>query len=138
MTTKEYLQQAFRLNERINSKLAQIGTLNDLATKCTGNMSGMPRNPSPNNYQMEDVVVKIISFEAEINRDIDRLVDLKVEMKHAIDQVDDIDCRLLLELRYLCFKTWEEIAVEMGWRTRHVYEVHAQALNLFKIPASAQ
>ena len=46
MNTKEYLSQAFRLNERINSKLEQIQSLNDLATNCSAVISDMPRNPN--------------------------------------------------------------------------------------------
>ena len=38
MKAKEYLTQAFRLDNRINSKIDQIASLNDLATKCTSRM----------------------------------------------------------------------------------------------------
>ena len=38
MKAKEYLSQAFRLDNRINSKIDQIASLNDLATKCTSHM----------------------------------------------------------------------------------------------------
>ena len=43
MKAKEYLTQAFRLDNRINSKIDQIASLNDLATKCTSRMVfGLP------------------------------------------------------------------------------------------------
>ena len=44
-------------------------------------------------------------LEAEINRDIDDLVDIKCSIVKVIKAVDDIDCQLLLEGRYLCFKS---------------------------------
>ncbi len=46
MTAKEYLSQAYRLDDRINSKIQQVDSLNLLATKCTSTISGMPKNPS--------------------------------------------------------------------------------------------
>ena len=46
MTAREYLSQAYRLDQRINSKIEQLSTLNDLATKATSVMSGMPHNPN--------------------------------------------------------------------------------------------
>lgn len=46
MTAKEYLNQAHRLDQRINSKLEQIASLHDLATKATVTYSDMPRNPN--------------------------------------------------------------------------------------------
>ena len=89
MTTKEYLGQAYRLDQRINSKLEQIASLNDLATKCTGVLTGMPRNPNRGTSTMADAVAKIVDLQAEINRDIDRLVDLKREMVRLIKAVDN-------------------------------------------------
>ena len=35
MTAKEYLEQAYRLDQRIQSKQEQVDSLNDLATRCT-------------------------------------------------------------------------------------------------------
>ena len=135
MTAREYLSQAYRLDNRINSKIDQLTSLNDLATKCTSSISGMPKNPNWDGSTMTDTVAKIIDLQAEINDDIDRLVDLKRELVKVIKSVDNIDCQLLLEGRYL---TWEQIAVEMGFRVRHVYEVHSDALKKIEKILSAQ
>lgn len=62
MTAKEYLSQAYRLDDRINSKIQQVDSLNLLATKCTSTISGMPKNPGSPVSRMEDVIVKIISL----------------------------------------------------------------------------
>ena len=35
MTVKEYLSQAYRIDQRINSKLEQVASLRALATKAT-------------------------------------------------------------------------------------------------------
>ena len=77
---------------------------------------------------MADAVAKIVDLQAEINRDIDRLVDLKREMVRLIKAVDNTEYQTLLELRYLCFKTWEQIAVDMGYNVRHVYRLHDEAV----------
>jgi hypothetical protein len=34
MTAKEYLEQAYRLDQRINSKLEQVASLNELRIFC--------------------------------------------------------------------------------------------------------
>ncbi|MDO4323202.1 MAG: hypothetical protein Q4C61_11805 [Lachnospiraceae bacterium] len=134
MTAKEYLQQALRLDERINSKISQLESLRELATKYTSTITGMPRNPSPSQSPMADAVCKIIDLQDEINRDIDHLVDLKRELVGVIRNVEDVECRLLLELRYLCFKSWEDIAVQMGYTTRNIHYLHKQALRLVIVP----
>lgn len=46
MTAKEYLSQARYLDNRIKSKLLQIDSLNELATRCTPSYSDMPKSPN--------------------------------------------------------------------------------------------
>lgn len=138
MTKKEYLSQAYRLDQRINSKLAQVTALNDLATKCTSSLSDMPRNPNRGISTMADAIDKIVDLQAEINRDIDALVDLKRDIVRAIKAVANTEYQTILELRYLCFKTWEQIAVDMGYNVRHVYRIHDEAVNQIPIVESWQ
>lgn len=138
MTVKEYLGQAYRLDQRINSKLEQLESLNGLATKCTSTLTGMPKNPSHSTSMMADAVAKIVDLQAEINRDIDLLLDLKCEMVRVIKNVEHSEYQTLLELRYLCFKTWEQIAVDMNYSIDNVYRIHRKALCAVSLPKSIQ
>lgn len=133
MTNKEYLAQAYRIDQRINSKLEQIISLRDLSTKATSTLSDMPGSPTRNLHSMENIVVKMIDLENEINKDIDTLVDLKREFVSIIKKVDNTEHQTLLELRYLCFKTWEQIAVDMGYDLRYIHKLHNKALENCKI-----
>ena len=128
MTAKEYLAQAYRLDQRINSKLEQVASLNELATKCTSTLTGMPHNPNRGTSTMADAIAKIVDLQAEINRDIDRLVDLKRDMVRAIKAVDNTEYQTLLEKRYLCFMSWEQIAVDMNYSLQHTFRLHDNAL----------
>lgn len=134
MTSKEYLSQAYRLDQRINSKLEQVESLNHLATKVNTTLTGMPKNPNRATSTMADAVTKIIDLQQEINSDIDRLVDLKREMVTVIKAVSNTEYQTLLELRYLCFKTWEQIAVEMNYTVRNVHLLHKEALQSVIVP----
>ena len=136
MTARDYLSQAYRLDQRINSKLEQVECLNGLATKVSSTLTGMPKNPNHATSTMADTVTKIIALQAEINNDIERLVDLKREMVAVIKAVANTERQTLLELRYLCFKTWEQIAVEMDYTVRNVHLLHKEALKAIVIPAS--
>lgn len=136
MTAREYLSQAHRLDQRIDAKIAQVASLNDLATKCSSTITGMPSNPNRGTSTMADAVAKIIDLQAEINRDIDHLVDLKRELVEVIKAVDNIEYQTILEKRYLCFQNWEQIAVDMGYNVRHLYRMHDEALEKVVVPAS--
>ena len=83
---------------------------------------------------MEDIIAKIVDLENEINDDIDKLVDLKAEITTVIKEVDDPELQSLLEQRYLNFRTWEQIAVDMGYNVRHLYRMHDKALKKVGIP----
>ena len=137
MTAKEYLGQAYRLDQRINSKIEQVASLNELATKCTSTLTGMPKNPNRASSTMADAVAKIIDLQSEINRDIDRLVDLKREIVTVIKAIKNPEYQTLLEKRYLCFLTWEKIAVDMGYDLRWLYRIHKRALDEIHVPDSA-
>ena len=128
MSTKDYLSQAYRIDQRINSKLAQVMSLRDLLGKATGTLTGAPKAATPNPHSMEDTIAKMVDLENEINEDIDALVDLKAEIMRRIKHVENTEYQTILELRYLCFKRWEEIAVEMGYSLRRLYELHDCAL----------
>ena len=128
MSTKDYLSQAYRIDQRINSKLAQVMSLRDLLGKATGTLSGAPKAATPNPHSMEETIAKMVDLENEINDDIDALVDLKAEIMRRIKRVENTEYQTILELRYLCFKRWEEIAVDMGYSLRRLYELHDCAL----------
>lgn len=124
MNAKEYLKQAFYLDKRINSKLEQVESLNALATKATSTLSDMPKDPNRGTSRLGDTIAKIIDLQEEINKDIDKLVDLKAEMVGTLKKIDNKELQLILEKRYLCFETWEKIAVEMSYDIRHIHRLH--------------
>ena len=62
MRSKQYLNQACRLEQRIQSKLEQVESLNALATKATSTLLDMPGNPNRATSTMSDVIVKIVNL----------------------------------------------------------------------------
>ena len=134
MEAKAYLSRAYRIDREINAKLEQIMALRELASKATATISDMPRASSPNVCRIQDIISKIIDFEQDINQEIDRLIDIKREVSGVIGEVNSSDYRTLLELRYLCFRSWERIAVEMQYSIQHTYRIHEQALNAVRVP----
>ena len=128
MTAKEYLSQAYRIDQRINAKLEQLENLRALSRKTTVSYGSEPVSHTRNVTSMEDTIVHLIDLENEINADIDRLVDLKREIYDVLRHVQDPELQLLLELRYLCFKNWSEISVALDLDDRYVFKIHGRAL----------
>ncbi len=128
MDAKEFLNRAYRMEQRVQSKLEQIEALKSLATHVTASFGSEPVDRTRNNTAMQDTVGRIMEAEKELNDEIDALVDLKREIKQTIDMVPDITLRLVLEKRDLCFQKWEQIALEMFYSLRSVQEKHREAV----------
>ena len=134
MTATEYLSQAYMIDQRINAKLEQVMSLRNTASRATSLVSDMPRSSTPNVCRMEDIILKFIDTENEINAEIDQLVDLKREVRSVISQINHREYQTLLELRYLCFKTWDQIGDLMNYSTKYIFELHERALKKIKVP----
>ncbi|MDR1364888.1 MAG: DUF1492 domain-containing protein [Oscillospiraceae bacterium] len=125
---KEFLSKAYLIDKRINSKVEQILKLRELATKANSVLSDMPPNSTRNFKKMEDAIVKILSLENEISEDIKYLAGLKQDIVKAIKEIKNIKYQTILEMRYLCFKTWEQIAVDLNYGIDNVFRIHKKAL----------
>ena len=138
MTVKEYLSQALLLDHRIDSKIEQIASLNALATKCTSAITGMPHNPSPSQSTMADAICKIVDLQELLKKDLSALVDLKREIMGVINGIENDEYKTVLEKRYLCFLSWEQIAVDLHYSMEYAFKIHKRALEKVKIPESVQ
>ena len=84
MKAIDYLSQAYHMDDQINSKLEQISRLRSMATKVTSCWEGVHVFHSRNNTSLQDAVVRIMEAEEALNRDIDELVSLKLEIVYGL------------------------------------------------------
>ena len=124
---KEELNNILKLNDRIQSKIRQKEELRATMTGVSGIDYSKDRVQTSPTNSIEELVIKIVDFEEEITRDIDKLVDMKREACNSINRVDGI-YGTILEMRYLECMRWEEIAYRLGYSIQHVYRLHGQAL----------
>lgn len=136
MTAKQYLRQAYRLNDLINSDLAELEQLKVLSTSVSSpNLSGMPSSGTrKQEAPFVNAVMKIIELEKVIDAEIDRFVDLKKEIRDVINKVPDNNQKLVLKLRYIQFLKWESVAAEMDLSLKQVHRIHNEALKNVKLP----
>lgn len=134
MTTKEWLMRGWEINTEINTLLEEKEKAFAQACSVTvptdrERVTTTRRNTSEEKfvrYSNED-------YEKEIDRRIDELYQIKLEILSAIGAVNDSTLRKLLVKRYLQFKTWEQIAVEMSYSWRQIVRLHGKALQKIKM-----
>ena len=136
MTAKEYLNQAYMLNELINSDAEELERLRDLSVKIAGGnygervMSSGRKEPSFVRY-----IDEIDEMEQKIHAELCELVILKRNITQAINQMENREERLVLTYRYLSNKTWEQISSILSVSIRTVHRIHKSALNHFSVPS---
>lgn len=130
MTAKEYLSQYRALNDSINAKIAQVEELRRRAQTVSGGNRTGAHSSQPYD-RIGEITAKICDREAEINCEINALVELQREISAKIARVDDSRLRLLLELRYLNCMTFERVAVAMNYSYMQVCRLHGMALAAF-------
>lgn len=128
MTAKEYLGQAYRLDQRISNKLEQVDRLRSLTQKVTAAYDGEVVSRTRNVTSLEDTIIRLKEAEEQLNQQIDELVTLKMDIAALIALVRNEIYRLILEKRYLCFLPWDQIAAEMHYSRRWALDKHDRAV----------
>ena len=135
MTPKEYLKQAYRLDHRINSDIAELGRLREMSTSISSPSLGEKVQTNRNtDAPFVKCLERIYSLDEKINEEIDLLVNLKEEIRSVIDMVSNTDERMVLRYRYIHNYTWEQIGDVLGADSRTVRRWHGQALGHVILP----
>ncbi len=133
MTAKEYLMQIRKLNSQIKNKKLE---LENLTYQMTGSRAlsftdNPPTVSKSTKSPQEKFIYKYLKYEQEIKSDIAKLLDLKKEAMLLIDKIDDSSCVDLLYKRYIHCLHWKEIAYQMNYNSKYIFQLHSKALSLF-------
>ncbi len=79
----------------------------------------------------DDTYVKIMGYKDTIEKKIEELVDLKRRVLNVIDSIDDTEKRLILTMRYVNLKTWEQIERDLPMSRKTMFIVHKKAVKEF-------
>ena len=94
MTAKEYMKQAKILLRRIDRKQKEADALRQkLSVPQSPDFSDMPKTVSPEPYEIETGVAKIISLEEEIFVFRTKLDSMIAEVNNNISKLDNSDMR---------------------------------------------
>jgi DNA-directed RNA polymerase specialized sigma subunit len=132
VTAKEYLMQAFRSKKKIASLREDIQRLEDAATDCSANLTGMPHNQSPSQSRMADIVCKMVDRKAELQKMLLESESLIAETKFKISYLENSDYKDILYRRYIECQEWQDIAAAMTFAESYIFRLHRKALAAFE------
>ena len=136
MTTKEYLQQAYRLDKRINSHIKELEELKSMAAAISSPQitSDKVQTTPSGDPPYVSALMRIWEMEEKINAEIDLYVDLKAQIHTVLKQVSDPDYLMVLRYRYIPNYCWEQIGEELLADRRTVIRWHDAAIKQLQVP----
>lgn len=134
MTAKEYLSQGRWLNQKILNRNDEIRRLRELTEtiKATNYEQSIVQTSGKPDASFTLIVEKIADKESELLDEVERYLKFREKIGREIRQLPKDEEKILLEKRYISFKSWSAISNEMGYAERHILRLHAQALRNFE------
>ena len=134
MTTVEYLLRPKMLRAEISRKLIRVESLRRYAARLTAPVREVEVQSTPDPARMQ-------AFLSEAADEEKAIAALRKDLKQAITDtaiylsfLPDTQMLRIMELRYLEFLDWEEIAREVGYFHTSLYRIHRRALDLLPPP----
>ena len=135
MTPKEYLKQAYRLDQKINSDIAEVARLREMASSVGSPGFEEHYNPNrPTEASFVRCLERVWELEQKINAEIDKLVNLKEQIRTVIDKVENPDEQMVLRYRYIHNWTWEQIGDTLYADESTIRRWHGRALQQITVP----
>ena len=125
---EEYLGRIELLDSQINDRWEDLQRLYSMRTKMTTIFSMAPAHGSGSKSNVEDLTIKIMQMEVELNRKIDAFIDYKAEVMNLLEQLNDAKQSKLLHKIYFDYMDIEDLAYEMGKCTKTIEKRRDEAL----------
>lgn len=129
MRAKEYLEEIRHLESVIAIKKQRADLYRQMAEQI-GNAapSGMPKPPRSQASPMAEAVCKAVDLEREVQKDEALLQKKRLFLLEAIGSLSSADVQSVLIKRYLERKSWEDVAAEVCYSRRRVFQLHREGL----------
>jgi DNA-directed RNA polymerase specialized sigma subunit len=125
MDVKEFLVSFREFEKYIDQRLDEHARLKARAERITSMMSEMPRY---NGLSREDIIVKKVQLEIDIEDDLKKYKEMRKRVEDVISQLSNKKWQIIMRYRYINGLTFEDIALSLGNDIRHIYRVHGWAL----------
>ena len=127
-----WLNRYREYDREIDRKCEELSRWRSRATRVTPTLSLAPGGGGSGD-SMAQAIEKIVTIEAEINAEIDRLLLIRGEVEKAIKAVPEPTLRTVLELRYIDGHTFEGTADKMNMSYQWVCVLHGRALKFISV-----
>lgn len=138
MTVKEYLGQAYLLDQRIKSDTLECEELRQMAQSISSpgfeeHFNASKNTDAPYIHTLE----KLWDMEEQVMTELAQLVNLKGQIQDVVRQVDKPEQQSVLKYRYIHNYTWPMIGEMLNADCGTVQRWHNKAISKIKLPEDA-
>lgn len=136
MTNKEKIAWLGRYKAALRQEKAlmeEVAALRADAERVSAGLAGMPCAPGPNIDRLPRAVERINAAQKELASQVERCLDTRAEVLHALATVEYGAGREVLRRRYLLGQTAEQVGAVLCVVPRRVQQMQARALSELKI-----
>ena len=101
----------------------------EMAMQATGRTDAIRVSGTGDRSKVEKYILELWDVHNELQQEIARLMKKSREAEKLIQTLEYDRHRAVLELRYLCAMTWEEIAQKTHFTVRWAHKLHKEALD---------
>lgn len=123
---KNYLNQAYYIDKRINTLQDELTMLESKLERCTASYTSIRGGGSQPTFEYN--LDKVMKYREMLNHEIDNLIERKRNIKQTIAKLDNDKERLILYKKYINFQTFESIADDLDITPRQVYKIYKKSL----------
>ena len=138
MTVKEYLGQAYLLDQRIKSDTMEYEELRIMSLTISAPGFEEHYNATKNtDAPYIRTLEKMLEMEQVIMSEISQLMELKRQIREVISRMDRPEYQTVLKYRYIHNFSWQKIADIVAADERTVRRWHNKAIARIRLPENA-
>lgn len=138
MTVKEYLGQAYLLDQRIKSDTMEYEELRIMSQTISSPGFEEHYNATKNtDAPYIRTLEKMMDMENKLMEEMSVLLELKQQIREVVSQIEKPEFQMVLKYRYIHNMTWSAIADSLMADIRTVQRWHDKAICKLKLPENA-
>ena len=135
---QHYLRSAWYYNHKADFLNDKIAVLRSKAEKMTTSFQDVPTFGSFADHRQQ-VVAEMVDLQREYQKTTQMCRNKVKEIEFVIGLLESYQEKLVLEMRYIHFDSWQDIALNLNYSIQAVYYIHGQALiHLLEINQQAE
>ena len=124
---QHYLRSAWYYQKKADFLNEKIMVLRAKATKMTTSYQDIPTFGGFADHRQQ-VIADMVDLEREYKKTHQQCRNKVQEISFFINQLDSFQERIVMQMRYLYFENWQDIALRLNYEERQIYRIHGQGL----------